>query len=130
MVRAPHQTDFTVDVEGIGTFTFARRRMADEFKIQTEYARILDGVKPTDWLDLVAGWKSVLSVLTVKAPEGWGRDIFGEPTENIDDMDPMDKDVYARIGRVFKALTDKERSFRSGPAKAGPSDGEGSGGVA
>ncbi len=129
MARTPDPSDFTVDVDGVGTFTFARRRMADEFKIQVEYARILDGVKPTEWLELVAGWKSVLKVLTVRAPEAWGKDIFGEPTAEIDDMDPQDKDVYARMGKVHMALIEKERSFRRGPAKAGAGEGQGAGGV-
>lgn len=125
MARAPQSTDFSVDIDGIGTFTFARRRMADELKIQVEYARILDGVKPTEWLDLIAGWKSVLKVLTVRAPEDWGVDIFGNPTSDIDEMDPQDPVVYERLGLVNMKLAEKERSFRPRNGEASERSGQG-----
>jgi len=112
MARTPNINDFTVPVEGIGTFTFGRRRMADEVKIQVEYARLIDGVQPTEWLALVCGWLAALKTLTVRAPDGW----------DIDEMDPLDDDTYSKLMRVHAALIEKERSFRTG-AKAG---GEGS----
>jgi hypothetical protein len=99
-----------VDVEGIGAFTFARRTMRDEISVQIEYAKLLGGVEPTPWLSAVCGWLSVLSVLTVRAPEGWSTD--------PDAMDPLDEEVYARLSRVHGALVEKERSFRRG-AKPG-----------
>lgn len=120
MARERSPSDFTVSVEGIGTFTFAKRRMADEINVQVEYARIIQGVEPTDWLALVGGWLSVLRVLTVAAPEGW----------NIDEMDPLDNDTYLRLGRVHKALADKERSFRPGAASPSADPREGAGAVA
>lgn len=107
MARKADVSDFRVSVEGIGSFVFARRKMSDEIAIQVEYARIIDGVQPTEWLSLVAGWLSALKVLTVKAPEGW----------DIDEMDPLDEATYANLGQVYTALTDQERSFRTG-AKA------------
>jgi len=130
MARIPNpKTDFTVDVEGVGKFTFGRRKMADEIAIQREYARILDGVVPTDWLHLVANWKSTLKVLMVSGPENWGKDIFGVPTSDIDEMDPQDASVYATLTRVHLALIEKERSFRPGAAQAGQDEGQGAGGV-
>ena len=102
MSRAPSDSDFTVEVEGVGRFTFGRRRMRDEVAIQVEYARLIDGVEPTVWLQTVCGWISVLSVLTVRAPAGW----------NIDELDPLDPVTYEQMGKVFDALSDKERSFR------------------
>lgn len=108
MARKPNVTDFDVPVEGIGTFTFGRRKMADEIAIQVEYARVIDGVQPTEWLALVAGWISALKVLTVRAPAGW----------DIDEMDPLDDDTYAKLMQVHAALAEKERSFRPG-AKTG-----------
>lgn len=104
MSRTPQPTDFTVEVEGIGNFTFARRTMRDEIKIQIEYAKLLDGAEPTNWLAAVCGWLSVLSVLTVRAPEGWSTD--------PDAMDPLDPGVYSRLDRVHAALVAKEGSFR------------------
>lgn len=106
MAREGSAADFQVDVDGIGTFIFGKRSMRDEIKIQVEYARLIEGVEPTEWLALVAGWISVLKVLTVMAPPGW----------DIDELDPLDDASYAKLGKVHKALTDKERSFRSKPA--------------
>lgn len=108
MARRSHTTDFTLPVDGIGTFTFARRKMADEMKIQVEYARMIDGTQPTQWLSLVAGWISALMVLTVKAPDGW----------DLDELDPLDDESYAKLKRVYDALMQKEQSFRSGHGKA------------
>lgn len=102
-MRQAKASDFTVDVEGIGVFTFGRRTMGDEIAIQVEYARILNGVVPTAWLNAVGGWISTLRVLTVRAPEGW----------DVDALDPLDAQTYARLDRVHSALVEKERSFRS-----------------
>jgi hypothetical protein len=118
MARTPNITDFTVPVEGVGTFTFGRRKMADEIKIQVEYARMIDGVEPTQWLSLVCGWMAALRTLTVNAPDGW----------DIEEMDPLDDETYSKLMRVHAALVDKERSFRTGkkPGSEGsrPGDGE------
>lgn len=106
MARQGTAIDFTVDVEGVGTFSFGRRTMRDEIKIQVEYARLIEGVEPTEWLAVVAGWIATLRVLTVAAPAGW----------DIDEMDPLDDQTYARLAKVHQVLVDKERSFRRQPA--------------
>lgn len=105
MSRRPQPTDYSVPVEGIGTFTFGKRTMADEIKIQVEYARIIDGAEPTEWLSRVGGWISTLNVLTVRAPDGW----------DIDEMDPLDPKVYEDLMLVYLALRAKEDSFRRKP---------------
>lgn len=109
MARTPKETDFTVPVEGIGNFTFAKRTMADEIKIQVKYAEIIDGVEPTTWLTLVGSWISTLSVLTVRAPADW----------DIDELDPLDNETYAKLKLVFESLTEQERSFRRKPQATG-----------
>ena len=101
--KANPETDFTVNVEGVGNFTFARRTMADEFAIQRKFAELAGGSDHTDWLSMVGGWVASLTVLTVRAPDGW----------DISDMDPLDEEVYANLSRVHQALRDKEDSFRS-----------------
>lgn len=116
MARMPKETDFTVKVDEIGTFTFGKRTMRDEVAVQVEFARIIEGVEPTAWLQTVGGWLATLRVLTVRAPEGW----------DLEDMDPLDPDTYAKLSRVHDALRDKERSFRRGPAPAGEGSGAGS----
>lgn len=114
MARTPQATDFTVPVEGIGTFTFGRRTMRDEISIQVEFARLIEGVEPTAWLQAVGGWLSALRVLTVKSPDGW----------DLDDMDPLDDDTYARLNKVYEALVNKEGSFRRGKRLASQGGGE------
>lgn len=117
MARIPKETDFTVDVEGVGKFTFGRRTMRDELAIQREYADILGGVPPTDWLAIIAGWFSTFRVLTVYAPSDW----------SLDDMDPLDPATYEKLAKVHKALNDKERSFRPGLEQASQGSGAESG---
>lgn len=105
-MRKGSDTDFIVDVPEIGSFTFGRRAMRDEIKIQVEYARMIDGVEPTNWLAAVAGWICALNVLTVRAPADW----------NIESMDPLANDTYQKLSSVHSALVEKELSFRSGDA--------------
>lgn len=100
--KANPATDFNVSVEGIGNFTFGRRTMADEFAIQRRFADLAGGSDHTSWLSIVGGWVSALTVLTVRCPDDW----------NIDEMDPLDPEVYAKLKKVFDALRDQEDSFR------------------
>lgn len=109
MNRTPADTDFHIDIEGIGNFVFARRTMRDELRIATEYSRLTEGVlTPTPWLSSVAGWIATLKVMTVSAPDGW----------DLEGMDPLDEAVYGRIGRVNTELRIKEGHFRK--AKGAP----------
>lgn len=114
MSRRAKINDFNVDVDGIGTFIFAKRTMADEINIQVAYARIIQGAEPTEWLSRVGGWISTLNILTVKAPNGW----------DIDDMDPLDDDVYENIMLVYLALRAQENSFRTRSGKGSKESGE------
>lgn len=102
MSRTPQATDYRVSVEGVGDFVFAKRTMRDEINVQVEFARIIQGVEPTQWLQVVGGCLSDLRVLTVKSPEGW----------DLDALDPLEEDVYAKLVLVHDALIAKERSFR------------------
>lgn len=110
--RLPSATDFTISVDGVGAFTFAKRTMRDELRIAAEFSRICDGVEtPNEFLQTVGSWISTLRVLTVHAPDGW----------DLDAMDPLDEDTYARLFKVHSALRDKEGSFRrKGKAGEGP----------
>ena len=120
--RQPAATDFHVTVEGVGRFRFAQRRMEDEMKIAVEYSLITQGIDtPSVWLTIMGGATAQLRVLTVEAPDGW----------DIDEMDPLDDETYARIVNVHRALRDQERSFREKKTKAReesrPGSGEGAG---
>lgn len=108
MNRPAAATDFFVVVDGVGNFSFAKRKLADEMRITAEYSRLTEGVEtPTVWLELVAGWISALKILMVSAPDGW----------DIDEMDPLDQDTYTTLGKVHQALRDKETSFRQNKSK-------------
>ena len=117
-MRDSRPTDFVEPVEGIGTFTFAKRDMRDTFRIRAEYLRLTEGVpaEEGDWLDIVAHHMAALKVMTVDAPEGW----------DVDRMDPFDPESYARILAVGSALRGKEMTFRK-PGAGVPAGGEGAG---
>lgn len=106
-MRKGNTTDFQIEVEGVGSFTFGRRKMKDEIDIQVEFARLVQGVEPTQWLQMVCGWLAAFKVLTVRAPEGW----------DLDEMDPLDDDTYKKMALVFDALREKESSFRRSNAQ-------------
>ena len=111
------ESDFKVSVEGVGTFVFANRTMADEFAIQRKYADLTGGGPITQWLGLVGGWIAALSVLTVKSPEGW----------DLNTMDPLSTKVYENLSRVFTALKDAEDSFRGITRADGEAEGKAAG---
>lgn len=110
---------YSVEVEGVGVFSFARRNMRREMAIQAEYSRLTEGVAtPTPALDILAGVISTLKALTLSAPAGW----------NIDEMDALDDEVYGRLMRVHAALRAKEDSFRRGNEAGGQGARPGDGG--
>lgn len=110
--------EFTVSVEGIGSFTFAYRKMRHELSIAAEFSRICEGVEtPNAFLNTVGDWISTLRVLTLQAPDGW----------DLDELDPLDSDDYGRLFRVYSALRAKEDSFRGRAVKTGEEAGQGVG---
>jgi hypothetical protein len=113
MARQPKPTDFRVTVPDVGDFVFAKRTMRDEIATQVEYARIIDGVQATPWLEAVGGAIADLTVLTVKAPDGW----------DLDALEPHDPATYTKLIAAHRGLLEKERSFRRGPDKAGEAPG-------
>ena len=114
MARTAQKSDFPIDVEGVGTFVFGRRTMADEIKMHVEYSRLTEAVPPTPWLDQVATWLSTLKVLTVRAPDGF----------DIEALDPLEEDTYIKMMRVHAALVEKERSFRLKPGEGSKAGGQ------
>lgn len=113
--------EYSVEVPDIGTFFFARRTMRHEFRIQSEYSRLTEGVEtPTSNLEYIAGVFSALRVLTVKAPDGW----------SLDALDPLDGDDFEKVIRVHAALRAKEGSFRRPKTGGGAGSGSGNGELA
>jgi hypothetical protein len=120
MSRQSKPSDIVVTVEGVGSFTFARRSFRDQFSIAAEYARLSEGQPLAPQDDMWANMAATVRVLTVSAPEGW----------DIDTLHP--DDGYATLKSVWSALSDKEKSFRrrvpvvgEGPGPdGGPDDGD------
>jgi hypothetical protein len=112
MPRAAKESDFHVDVEGIGRFLFARRTMQDQFMIRGEYARLTGGHYDAEgnMADLSALGYATLTVLLVDGPKSF----------NVSTLDPlMDDDFDKKILKVYVSLRAKELSFRPGPASGG-----------
>lgn len=116
MSRDASGSDFYVDVEGIGKFSFARRAMRDVYRIRGLYGSLTDGFydEVGNFADLSALGYATIKVLVVSQPDGF----------DIDKLDPLlDDDCDAKVMKVFSALREKELSFRPQPA----ADGEGTG---
>jgi hypothetical protein len=103
-MRSPLPTDFFVDVDQLGTFRFAKRKMSDEIAIQRLYSEYTGGVTPTVWLLTLGEYLSTIRALLVESPDGW----------DIDNLDPLEDETYEQIGRVFVALREREETFRKG----------------
>lgn len=107
-MRNPGNNDYSVTVEGIGTFTFARRKLSDELRVQAEHSRIIDGVdQPTEWLHSLATWMATLRVLMVTGPAGW----------DLEELDPIEPETFEQISSVYAAMRAKENSFRKKSGK-------------
>lgn len=116
--REMKHEDFAVEVEGVGNFIFSYRTMRDEFRIQTEYSRLTEGIAyPAPSLHEYATIFATLKVLTVEAPDGW----------DLSEMDPLDKEVFDNVVKVFNALRDQEEFFRKSPAEGSKEQGAGNG---
>jgi hypothetical protein len=117
-MRAAQSTDFSVDVENIGRFTFARRKMGDVGKIRSRYNVMTEGnYTPEGYIADMTSWAIVtLQTLTVAQPDSF----------NIDNLDPLeDPDCEKKVTSIYNALRNMEDSFRPKPAQASEVAGEG-----
>ena len=102
---APSQTDYVVNVEGVGAFTFARRNIRLQVALDVEVARKSEGVALPDQVALFIRALATLKVLTVAAPEGW----------SPEEADPFEQDSYDRVMLAWGALREQEETFRKRP---------------
>jgi hypothetical protein len=119
-MRQPRESDFHVNLPGVGDFRFGRRTYGDKAKIMVECSRFLkeltddpDGVSPDLFgqVAIMAAYK----VLCVECPPGW---------ESLEDLDmSSDPDAERKIGQLFVLLNDKEDSFRPGAKQEGEASG-------
>lgn len=110
--------DFTIDLEGAGTFTFNRRNYGAQIHIDAEFERIAKGAQDQIVLKH-ADFLSKYKVLMVACPAGW------EDLESVDmDAHP---DIEEKLVDLYVALNATLRSFRRSPAaeQAGETAGAG-----
>jgi hypothetical protein len=103
-MRKPKDTDFLVELEGVGKFRFARRTFGDRIKIRGEIARMSRDFG--DDLDAVAEVTvvAVYKTLMVACPPGW---------EDIEAIDLVDRpEAEDQAWQLFLKLQDAEARFR------------------
>ena len=94
---------YQLEVDGIGEFTFRRRNMRDQIRIEAEAERITGGpVENKSPLQRAAIAIATLSVLTVKAPDGW----------DVDAMDPLEQADVETVLKVAGEVYEAEARFR------------------
>jgi len=116
MPRTAKDSDFPVDVDGIGRFKFARRTLKDRYQIRTYYGQLTNDHWQEDGSvgDMEAFMHATIHVLVVEAP----------PDFSIDELDPLlDDDIQKKIEAIFLALRQKELSFRPQPATGSTTEG-------
>ena len=110
--------NYTVNVDGIGTFTFRPTwPMGVKMQVFCEFNRLTQGQDNiSEWLSSTCNMLATLKVATISAPEGW----------DLDEMDALDEDACRKLIAVFDALQEREFFFRGerrgnqGQGKAGP----------
>lgn len=109
MARIKKEGDFTIDVDGMGRFTFGRRTQRDKYKIRGLYAEMTNA----NWLpdgspgDMEAWFHANVEVLAVEFPDNF----------SLEKLDPLtDKESDERLMQIYLALREKELSFRPKPA--------------
>ena len=103
-MREPKETDFVVELDGVGKFRFARRTFGDRIRIRGEVARMSRDFG--DDLDSVAEVTvvAVYKTLMVSCPKGW---------EDIESIDLIDRpDAEDQVWQLFLKLQDTEARFR------------------
>jgi hypothetical protein len=115
-MRAPKDTDFNVELEGLGKFRFARRTFGDRIKIRGEVARLSrdfgDDLDAVAEVTVVAVYKTLL----VACPPGW------EDIESIDLVSNPQAEEQA--WQLFLKLQEAEETFRKGRDVAGKEGGQ------
>lgn len=115
-MRSPADSDFFVEVPEVGTFRFARRTYGDRLKIRAEFLKLVRDVGETDpELATQAAIVAAHRVLCVEAPPGW-EDLAAVDMIAVPDADDQ---IYA----IYRALKEKEDSFRRPPSQVGEAAG-------
>jgi hypothetical protein len=123
MTRSASPNDFTVEVQGVGDFTFGRRTNRDRFKIAADYHRLTEGLEVGDSeFGLTAEAFATVKCLLVEGPADLSAML------DLDAAAAMGPDDDAKLLRVYFALRQKELSFRPGAGEGGKAPGAVNGG--
>lgn len=117
-MRAASQSDFKVEVPGIGDFTFARRTIQDSYRIKGNYNALTNGNYDVDGNinDIYAFGFVTIQSLIVSQPAGF----------DIGKLDPLeDEDFNEKVFAIFKELRDREGTFRKKPNTVSEDSGKG-----
>lgn len=115
-MRQAKDTDFFIELPGVGSFRFGRRTYGDRMKIRAEYLRLTRGFEDEDAdLSMYAAIIATHSVLCVEAPKGW---------EDLAELDlTAPGDAEASVFDLYALLKEKEDSFRRPSAEGRPQAG-------
>lgn len=117
-MREPKESDFFIELPGVGVFRFGRRTYGDRLKIRSAYLRLVREFGDDDPdLSMYAAMIASHAVLCVEAPRGW------EDLAELDLVAPGDNE--AKIFDLYALLKEKEDSFRQGDPKSGQAQGAG-----
>lgn len=117
MSRENNSTDFSIDVEGLGRFRFARRKMRDVYRIRSMYGSLTNGFYDENGnvADISAFAYATIETLLIEGPAGF----------NLDALDPLSDDrCEEKIMKIFAKLRERESSFRPQSAESGEGEGK------
>jgi hypothetical protein len=107
-MRQAKDTDFFIELEGVGSFRYGRRTFGDNIKIRSKIAEIKQGKEIDDLdFDVYSAISAAHSVLCVSAPKEW---------EDIEAV-ILDSFTEPKIFELFHQVKEKEDSFRGRNAK-------------
>lgn len=106
-MREPKDSDFFVELPGVGVFRYGRRTYGDELRIRAEQLRLMRGLESDPDIELYALMVAVHRVLCVEAPEGW---------EDLIDLDLTKVDIDKAVELIL-LLRKKEDFFREDAAQ-------------
>lgn len=95
-------TTHNVTVEGVGLFTFTKRNVYTQVRIEAEAVKILGGPTEDPGLHTIALALATLQELTVAAPAGW----------ELKALDPLEPEDMDRMWAVHEGLRAAEKRFR------------------
>lgn len=109
-MRKPSDTDYTIDLDGVGTFRYAQRTIGDFIAIRKRYIEITaDSEDP--YVVNLASAIAVHEQMCVSCPEGW-EDLTKLPFD-------MEGKVIAQLFELDRKIGEAENSFRKGQGTAG-----------